>query len=156
MMFSVLKTCNKTHWKKCLENSKSEGGVRGFWKKLIFKQHFLCGKLPLGFEYLINRTGLLKLKLIYPFPPIYPSAHLGNPCRERRSYFAVYFTAGFNNKTVPCTMNELYLTGATREAACAHCTMRKYSRKRITQKPRPSEAWFFYKKCRSLIDLQLL
>ena len=34
-----------------------------------------------------------------------------NPCRERRSYFAVYFTAGFNNKTVPCTMNELYLPG---------------------------------------------
>ena len=68
------------------------------------------------------------------------SAHLGNPCREQRSYFAVYFTAGFNNKTVPCTMNELYLTGATREAACAHCTMRKYSRKCVTQKPRPSEA----------------
>ena len=42
-------------------------------------------------------------------------------------------------------MNELYLTGATREDACAHCTMRKYSRKRVTQKPRPSEAWFFYK-----------
>ena len=24
------------------------GGVRGFWKKLIFKPHFLFGKLPLG------------------------------------------------------------------------------------------------------------
>ena len=44
------------------------------------------------------------------------NAHLGNSCRERRSHFAVYFIAGFNNKTVPCTMNELYLTGATREA----------------------------------------
>ena len=44
------------------------------------------------------------------------NAHLGNACRERRSHFAVYFTAGFSNKTVPCTMNELYLTGATREA----------------------------------------
>ena len=28
------------------------------------------------------------------------NAHLGNPCRERRSHFAVYFTIGFNNKTV--------------------------------------------------------
>ena len=52
----------------------------------------------------------------------------------------MYFTAGFTNKSVPCTMNEVYLTGATREAACAYCTMRKYSRKRVTQKPRPSEA----------------
>ena len=61
------------------------------------------------------------------------NAHLGNASRERRSHFAVYFTAGFSNKTVPCTMNELYLTGATREAEWAHYTMRKYSRKHVTQ-----------------------
>ena len=67
------------------------------------------------------------------------SAHLGNPSRERRSHFTVYFSAGFSDKTVPCTMNELYLTGATREDACAHCTMRKYSRKRVTQNVRPSQ-----------------
>ena len=36
-------------------------------------------------------------------------AQLGNACRERTSHFAVYFSAGFSNKTVPCTMNELYL-----------------------------------------------
>ena len=48
----------------------------------------------------------------------------------------MYFTAGFTNKTVPCTINELYVTGAMRGAACAHCTMRKYSTKRVTQKPR--------------------
>ena len=45
----------------------------------------------------------------------------------------MYFSAGFSDKTVPCTMNELYLTGATHEAACAHCTMGKYGRKLVTQ-----------------------
>ena len=54
--------------------------------------------------------------------------HLGNPSRERRSHFTVYFTAGFRSKTVPSTMNELYLTWATGEAAYSQCTIEKYSR----------------------------
>ena len=110
--------------------------------------------MPVGTDYPFHCWNGLSVPLLERI--IRSSAHLGNPCRERRSHFAVYFTVGFNNKTVRCTMNELYLTGATHEAACAHCTVRKYSRKRVTQKPRPSEAWFFYKKCWSLIDLQLL
>ena len=36
------------------------------------------------------------------------NAHLGSPSRERRSHFAVYFTACFKGKTVQCTTNELY------------------------------------------------
>ena len=57
--------------------------------------------------------------------------HLGNPSRERRSHFTVYFTAGFRSKTVPSTMNELYLTWAMREAAYSQCTMEKYVRSMI-------------------------
>ena len=68
------------------------------------------------------------------------SAHLGSPPRERKSNFEVYFSARFKGKTVQCTMNELYQTGATREAAYRHCTMGNNSRKRVTQNPRPSEA----------------
>ena len=52
----------------------------------------------------------------------------------------LYLYAGFSNKTAPCTINELYLTGAAREATCTDCTMGKYGRKRITQKLQPSEA----------------
>ena len=33
------------------------------------------------------------------------NAHLGNPSRERRSHFAVYFSAGFSDKIIPCTLN---------------------------------------------------
>ena len=83
---------------------------------------------------------------LLPQTPVYTgwsrdnNAHLGNPSRERRSHFAVYFSAGFSDKTVPYIMNELYLTGATREDACAYCTMRKYSRKHVTQNARPSRA----------------
>ena len=73
-------------------------------------------------------------------PPKNTIAHLGSPPRERRSHFEVYFTARFKGKSVPCTMNELYQTGATREAAYSHCTMGNNSRKRVTQNPRPSEA----------------
>ena len=54
--------------------------------------------------------------------------HLGNSSRERRSHFTVYFTAGFRSKTVPSTMNELYLTWATGEDAYSQCTIEKYSR----------------------------
>ena len=38
-------------------------------------------------------------------------AHLGNPPRERRGHFAVYFSAGFSGKTVQCTLNELCQMG---------------------------------------------
>jgi len=38
-------------------------------------------------------------------------------------------------------MNELYQTGATREAAYRHCTMGKNSRKRVTQNPRFQSAY---------------
>ena len=55
MMILGLQTCNKHHWKKCLENSKSRGGVGGsgaFGKKLVFEQHFfLCGfPYPLRYQ----------------------------------------------------------------------------------------------------------
>ena len=68
------------------------------------------------------------------------TAHLGSPPRERRVHFEVCFTAAFSGKIVISSMNEVYHTGATREAAYSHCTMVNYSRKRVTQNPRPSEA----------------
>ena len=40
----------------------------------------------------------------------------------------VYFTAGFRSKTVPSTINELYLTWATRDATYSQCILEKYSR----------------------------
>ena len=64
------------------------------------------------------------------------SAHLGSPPRERKVHFEVCFTAGFSGKIVNSSMNEVYHTGATREAAYSHCTMVNYSRKRVTQNPR--------------------
>ena len=67
-------------------------------------------------------------------------AHFGSPPRERKINFEVCFTAGFSGKIVNSSMNEVFHTGATREAAYSHCTMVNYSRKRVTQNPRPSEA----------------
>ena len=68
----------------------------------------------------------------------------------------MYFSAGFSDKKVPCTMNELYLTGATSEDACAHCIMGKYIIKRVTQNARPSQAWFFYNSFRFIKDLHFV
>ena len=53
------------------------------------------------------------------------TAHLGSPPRERKVHFEACFNAGFSGKTVQCSMNQLYQTGATREAAYGHCTALK-------------------------------
>ena len=42
---------------------------------------------------------------------------LGKSPQGTKEHFEVCFTASFKGKTVQCTMNELYRSGATREAA---------------------------------------
>ena len=54
-----------------------------------------------------------------PNPPLelYGQCTLGKSPQGTKEHFEVCFTASFKGKTVQCTMNELYRSGATREAA---------------------------------------
>ena len=75
-MFSVLKKLEiRPTEKSASKIPKVRGGIRGFWKKLIFEPHFFRGSLPLDAVHLPHRLLFL---LLHP-PLSHPSSAPPSP-----------------------------------------------------------------------------